>query len=118
VPSLTTARTLNSPGRTPAGGVTWNRTVSASSSRDNSTGIDVGDTFHPVGTSKVTDAFAGVFCPFVTTTRISRDVAAAAGLVPAEPPSGTIAIDGDTPTENRGTTSNSIRFSPVKMFPW
>src|SRR5450631_329774 len=69
---VTTARSVYWPALACAGAVTSNLADRASSSCAKLTGTLAGDTFQPVGRSRVTKASAAPFVPLVTLTWISR----------------------------------------------
>src|SRR5204863_6347839 len=108
----------NSPGAVLSAGLTWNRTVCDSSWRVNFTGCSAGDAVHPGGRSSFTALAAAPRVSFTTVTRISRAAAGPGRAVDAAEavrtaPAGIIAMSGEMVTENAGTTSRSIRFSPL-----
>ena len=104
------------------------RSVFDSSSRSNVTFCPGGAAVHPRGTSRRTVVSAGPRVSFTTVTRISRSAAGRpavaadadcdeAARVDRMDADGTIATSGDTRSENAGTTSSALRFSPLKTSP-
>ena len=83
----------------------------------------VGEADQPLGRSSRTTLSAAPWPSFITVTRTSRsdaagrfDRAATVGNA-GNDATGTMAMSGETRTENSGTTSSSVRFSPLKMLP-
>ena len=91
-----------------------NRVVAASSARARCTRAVSGVARQRPGRSSVTSASAAPGALPVIVTRTSR---AAADSACAATPTGTIAMSGVTRTLIAGTTSSSVRFSPLKMLP-
>jgi hypothetical protein len=85
--------------------------------------VDVGKARHPCGKSSVTSASAapGALCDTVTfRTRARRSPSppsVAAVFLGTTSAVGTIAMSGVIRTVSAGTTSRSMRFSPLKILP-